>query len=181
MDLNFKNLRLAGYDTDMYELNPMGVLRSCKSGRILKWSPVKRKTKDGIVDTGYLGFRLHITGKPSIRCHRLLAILFIPNPLCLPMVDHIDGDPKNNSIDNLRWVTRQQNTCNRKSNGESGFKNIIKKLYYNKYYWNVRIMFHGKQVVDELFQYNNEEEPPAEVIAFRNVELRKWHGKHARI
>ena len=43
--------------------------------------------------------------------HRLVATAFIPNPDGKPVVDHIDTNPFNNCVDNLRWVTVQEN-CN---------------------------------------------------------------------
>ena len=41
--------------------------------------------------------------------HRLVAETLIENPEELPEVDHKDSDKTNNSVDNLRWVTRQEN------------------------------------------------------------------------
>ena len=41
--------------------------------------------------------------------HRLVAKAFIPNPDNLPEVNHIDGNPKNNNINNLEWCTKQYN------------------------------------------------------------------------
>ena len=46
--------------------------------------------------------------------HRLIAATFLPNPLNLPEVDHIDGDKTNNDISNLRWVSRSENCRNRR-------------------------------------------------------------------
>ena len=43
------------------------------------------------------------------RVARLVASAFIPNPLGLPEVNHIDEDKTNNTVRNLEWVTRYQN------------------------------------------------------------------------
>lgn len=44
--------------------------------------------------------------------HRLVAIAFIPNPDNLPEVDHIDTDPSNNNVTNLRWISSSGNMRN---------------------------------------------------------------------
>lgn len=62
------------------------------------------------IRSGYLRYGLMIDGKlERFLAHRLVAEAFIPNPLGLPHVNHIDEDKENNTIENLEWVTPKQN------------------------------------------------------------------------
>src|SRR5699024_7685661 len=42
--------------------------------------------------------------------HRLVAKSFVPNPLNLSLVNHIDGDKENPEATNLEWVTYSENS-----------------------------------------------------------------------
>ena len=44
--------------------------------------------------------------------HQLVAEAFIPNPENKKAIDHIDTNPSNNNVTNLRWVTCLENTNN---------------------------------------------------------------------
>lgn len=59
---------------------------------------------------GYLRVDLCKNGKrKSCKVHRLIAIAFIPNPLNLPEVNHINEDKTDNRVENLSWVSHIQN------------------------------------------------------------------------
>lgn len=44
--------------------------------------------------------------------HRLVGEAFIPNPESLPEIDHINGNPKDNNVSNLRWCSHKSNQNN---------------------------------------------------------------------
>ena len=69
------------------------------------------------IATDKLGYR-HATlldgfgGYKRIKVHRLVALAFIPNTQNKPQIDHIDCNPSNNNVNNLRWVTPKENQNN---------------------------------------------------------------------
>ena len=76
---------------------------------------IRRIGKDRFVTpyvhhSGYVQIKLN--GRHH-QYHRIIAKHFIPNPNDLPQVDHIDRNPLNNSIDNLRWISASDNNKNK--------------------------------------------------------------------
>ena len=60
--------------------------------------------------TGYYIVALFKNGVSKIfLLHRLVASHFLPNPSRLPVVNHKDRNPANNSVDNLEWCTQSYN------------------------------------------------------------------------
>lgn len=62
-------------------------------------------------------------------------------PNCL--IDHIDGNTRNNKISNLRKVTRFENSRNRKSHGAVKFLGVWQDKRKSKAFYS-QIMFEGK-------------------------------------
>ncbi|MCM0598304.1 NUMOD4 motif-containing HNH endonuclease [Periweissella fabalis] len=87
---------------DKYEASNLGVVRNIKTKHVLK--PYTRG------DDKHLMVNLSINGlSNTVRVHRIVATLFVPNYKFNHVVHHIDNDPTNNRYDNLMWVTQQQN------------------------------------------------------------------------
>lgn len=55
------------------------------------------------------GGYLWVRAPKAVKIHRLLAIHFMPNPRCFPVINHKDGNKQNNSLSNLEWCTIKHN------------------------------------------------------------------------
>ena len=76
-----------------------------------------RNIKPNLKQNGYLQVGLRKEGKRKwFSIHRLVAIHFIENPENKPQVNHIDCNKQNNHVDNLEWVTSQENFAHAKDN-----------------------------------------------------------------
>lgn len=81
-----------------YYISEEGKVFNQKTGKYLQGSLDKN---------GYLRFRLE--GK-NVSIHRMVLETFDPRPnMALLEVNHIDGDKTNNKLENLEWVTHQEN------------------------------------------------------------------------
>ena len=122
---------------DFIEVSNFGEVKS--HGKIIKGE---------ITSGGYC--RVHISHKGvqyKFLVHRLVAEAFILNPKRLPEVNHIDGNKQNNSVDNLEWCTRSQNTSHAFKTGlrnYNGCKNPHSKLTQSDVETIRRIYVRGK-------------------------------------
>ena len=74
------------------------------------------------------------------------------------LIDHIDIDPSNNKIENLRLVNKSQNNRNKnkKENSSSKYKGVYSSKSVKKKPWSAAISIDGK--LKHLGYFDNEEE-----------------------
>ena len=122
---------IKGYE-GLYQVSNQGRVRSLD--REVKHSKGGYKIERGkilkgiISGGGYIAVTLNKDGVPNqFKVHRLVAETFIPNTENKRCVDHIDTDKTNNKVENLRWVTDEEN-----NNNELTKKHMseARKIYY---------------------------------------------------
>ena len=103
--------------------------------------------------------------------HRVIFMMH--NGYAPKIVDHIDGNPMNNKIENLRDATKSQNCWNSKTRttNSSGFKNVSWHSKSKK--WLVRLRANGKEVYVGIF--GDIEDANKSAIEAR----KKYHGAFA--
>ena len=132
---------------------------------------VKIGNKAGCLDTSNGYYVVRIKGK----MHGLHRIVFAMHYDVFPkMIDHIDGNPKNNKIENLRKADDKQNQWNQKlhSRNTSGFKNVFFRKDKKK--WACRLQVNGKTISRGAFNTPEEASVYAEQLRIQ------FHGEFAR-
>ena len=82
-----------------YQISNTGKIKN-KNGKLLK----------PYLQNGYLRIGLFKNNKTkSFYIHRLVATAFIKNKENKPIINHIDGNKLNNSVNNLEWCTYAEN------------------------------------------------------------------------
>jgi hypothetical protein len=104
-----------------YQVSNLGKVRSLD--RIIKYKNNKVQLLKGRIlkhsfDSQYPTVGLHLNNVVGTRqIHRLVAIAFLENPLNKPQVNHINGVKNDNRLENLEWVTHQENNIHARETG----------------------------------------------------------------
>lgn len=123
-----------------YEVSDLGQVRSKSrfvrstwGGSYLKDGRVLRQTDNG---NGYLQVSLCYDGVTKMeRVHRLVALVFVENPLGLPKVNHKDNNRRNNAAINLEWCTQSENIKHAQMQGRMQHQGgVLAKLDYGTVY-----------------------------------------------
>ena len=134
-----------------------------------------RKSKDdmtaGTITTG--GYLKLTIKQKKFYVHQVIFLMqhgHIPK-----LVDHVDGNPSNNRIENLRESSKSLNACNSKtrSDNRSGHKGVVWSKACSK--WAAKIQFKKHSLHLGVFE-------DFELACLVSDEARiLYHGEHARI
>lgn len=129
----------------------------------------------GTVAKGYIRLTLYINRRR--RCmfaHDLAWIISGRELLPGQFLDHIDGNPQNNRLKNLRIADNVTNSYNRRKprNNTSGVKGVSWNIHSGKWFAQVSV----NRVRYQLGSFERLEDAAEVVAAFR----RKHHGQFAR-
>lgn len=104
---------IQGYE-GIYAVSNLGRVKSLERTTSGKYGTPRQQKERILAQTlrqdGYLTVNLCKDLKQKcFYVHRLVAIAFTPNPLCLPFVNHKDEEKNNNAAVNLEWCTATYN------------------------------------------------------------------------
>lgn len=115
-------------------INHEGLLKISENGQIVRVKFKANRTynskklpyvlKPSLDKDGYERITIQNGGNKKIYyVHRLVALNYIPNPNNYPVVNHIDGNKRNNHYTNLEWCTITHNNNHALKTGLRDMKN----------------------------------------------------------
>lgn len=120
----------------LYEVSNLGRIKSVerivkRNNNIYNWK--EKILTPQIEKNGYIRFVLSKNGKMyRIFAHRAVAETFIENYSNKPQVNHKDGNKLNNRVENLEWVSAQENTLHSLKNNLRKPQKVKKIAQFDK-------------------------------------------------
>lgn len=118
-----------GYE-GKYQVSNRGRVKGFPRPGSIHHKPYIKKTFKN--SKGYVVVMLSNKSVKGIVVHKLVAQLFIDNPLNKPTVNHKNGIKDDNRVENLEWLTHKENTHHAWKNGlchkRFGLSNSAHKL-----------------------------------------------------
>ena len=107
-----------------------------------------------VVNNGYFTVNLSKLNKSKThQTHRMVAIAFLNHTPCgyKIVVDHIDGNPLNNRLDNLQLITHRKNVIKGATTKNVTSKYVGVTWNKSRSKWQAQIRINGKQYYLGLF------------------------------
>lgn len=128
---------LAVYVKKHYAYNP-------NSGRVQHINR-DRDVKGTVIKTGYCTMTFYVNGeKMNLQFHRVVWLLC--HGRWPTQIDHIDGNPLNNRVENLREVSQSENDANRlwpwKPNAVTGLPSVFYDTRNNRFSIRLGRLYH---------------------------------------
>lgn len=147
---------ITGYE-GLYQVSNFGNVRSVVNNIILKGSLCGDSIKYNNVGLCKDGVQ------KRYRNHRLVAEHFVDNPMNRDQVNHIDGNPLNNHVSNLEWVSNRENQSHRFLNSGKKTSKYV-GVYSSGKKWRSDIKIKGKKIA--LGSFDTEDEAYAARVKF---------------
>lgn len=112
---------IKGYE-GLYQVSNLGKVKSLNYNHTKKEQLIKQE-----ITTDHLRCTLHNKKSKHIFVHRLVAEAFLPNPNNYPIINHKDGNPLNNNVNNLEWCTYKHNMNHALKTGLINMNKILMK------------------------------------------------------
>lgn len=171
---------IPGYES-LYEVSSSGQIRSCDRTIVCKDGKIKylkgRILKPSLGKYGRNQYTLAKNGhKESVRGYRIVAEAFIPNPLNLPEVNHINGNNTDDRVENLEWVSFEDNL-------RHGLENELFNTYWKRFEKKennkekkIMMKENSKNVLNYLKAHNGEDLTAADVADALGLAKRSVDG-----